>query len=63
MIKDDIYLGEIKHEFYGNTEGSCAWCSRPNVNKWYIGEVSNGVEVESALYHVCDRCRKERVGE
>lgn len=63
MIKDNVYLGDIQHEFYGNTDGSCAWCSKPNANQWYIGEISNGMDIEYALYHVCNKCYKDGVGQ
>lgn len=61
MYHEGTWLGEnVKHEFYGEYENSCAWCSKSLNGKWYIAEIDTD---EWALYHVCDNCHKERVGD
>jgi len=60
MIKNGVFIGDVQHEFYGSIEGSCAWCSKPVANEWYIKELSTG---EFALYNVCGKCYNEGVGQ
>lgn len=60
MKIDNTYVGEIEHEFYGDTWGSCAWCSKHLANKWYTTLI---LDDELALYHVCNSCFNERIGQ
>lgn len=59
MIKNGVFLGDVHLDFYGDTEGSCAWCNKPRASEWYINETPLG---ENAVYNVCHKCYKEGIG-
>lgn len=60
IVKDGVRLRGVEHDFYGDVEGSCAWCNKPVTTKWYIKETPWG---NNAVYNVCGKCYNEGIGQ